>query len=733
MTHEEAEFLFRDPCGLGVVCGYDLVEVVDIEGVLKNPNAVKQKELFALIQEHLVQLWEQFLVIDTPSEGVHLAYRCSAVGKNQRLAVDAGGKVLIETRGIGGYVLTLTSPPECHPLNKPYTKRHGSWLKLPEITIEQRDILFSCCRSFNRLIKDVPVAHRSKPNGHAGKRPGDDYNARGDALSVLLGHGWKVSGRQNGSAYLTRPGKDKGISASFGHVAPNVMYVFSSNAVPFENDRAYDAFGIVAQLEYDGDTSKAAKALHEQGYGEPLPLPIPRPHDPDPVTPVAPQELTDTPAALNTKVTEDNVALEFEAKFKDDLRYCDAWGRWLEWDKSRWKVERTLRAFDYSRRIARRLNTSGSVTPAKASFARGVEAFCRASRVFATETKDWDRDCFQFNTSKGTLDLQTGTFSKHRKSDHITKVSNIAPVEGRAHPVFSMFLRDITLGDEALVEYLQRALGSCLSGAIQDNFLLFWYGTGQNGKNTFGDLVAWILGDYAKVIPIETLIANKNNSHPTTLANLRGLRLAVCSEVSEGSYWDESRVKSLTGDTEISARFMRQDFFEFKRTHKHLVYGNHRPMLRIVDMGMRSRLHIVPFKAYFPPDARDPLMRQKLEAEAPAILQWLIDGHAKWLEDGYLKKCSAVQAETDSYFDAQSTNEAWLAECCIEGDGRQASAKELYQSFKSWKESRGEGVISQTRWGEWMSQRAYEKARHGTGIVYSGVELKPQSVLDFRP
>jgi putative DNA primase/helicase len=154
-------------------------------------------------------------------------------------------------------------------------------------------------------------------------------------------------------------------------------------------------------------------------------------------------------------------------------------------------------------------------------------------------------------------------------------------------------------------------------------------------------------------------------------------------------------------------------------------------MLRIVDPGMQARLHIVPFKAHFPPDARDPDMRRKLEAEAPQILSWLIAGHSQWLEDGYLKKCSAVQSETESYFEAQSTNEAWLMECCIEGTDRYASARELYQSFKSWKESRGEGVISQNRWGEWMGQR-FDKRRTGGGFIYQSVELKPQSVLDFK-
>jgi putative DNA primase/helicase len=260
---------------------------------------------------------------------------------------------------------------------------------------------------------------------------------------------------------------------------------------------------------------------------------------------------------------------------------------------------------------------------------------------------------------------------------------------------------------------------------------LFWYGTGQNGKNTFGDLITWILGDYAKVIPTDTLISTKSIQHPTTLANLRGVRLAVCSEVSEGSYWDEARLKSLTGDTEIAARFMRQDFFEFQRTHKHLVYGNHRPLLRIVDPGIQSRLHIIPFKAHFPPDARDPDMRKKLETEAPQILSWLIAGHEQWLEDGYLKKCTAVQAETDSYFESQSTNDTWLKECCLEEHDTRGTANELYASYKKWKQERGEGALSQTRWGEWMAQR-FIRGRNSYGILYDGVRLKPESALSFQ-
>jgi len=431
-------------------------------------------------------------------------------------------------------------------------------------------------------------------------------------------------------------------------------------------------------------------------------------------------------AAL-TDPTEDNIARTFEAQYANQLRYCDAWGHWFIWDKSRWAQERTLLAFHYARLLARDANRTGSKAPSKASFARGVEFLARSSRTFATLPEQWDRDSMLFNSPANTQDLRSGELRRHKKTDHITRCSRVAPQAG-PHPIFDRFLRDITLEDSALADYHQRSLGACLSGAIQDNFLLFWYGTGQNGKNTLGDLIEWILGDYAKVIPAETLMTDKHGpKHPTDLANLRGVRLAISSEVEEGSYFNEQRIKSLTGDAMISARFMRQDFFEFTRTHKHLVYGNHRPLLRVVDPALRARLHIVPFRAHFPPEARDPDMAKKLRAEAPQILAWLIDGHETWLHDGYLRKCKAVQDETDLYFEAQSTPDMWIAECCDVGEERYGAAAEMYKSYKAWKESRGEGAVSQTRWGEWMSTR-YRRTRKSGSYWYEGLDLQREAV-----
>jgi hypothetical protein len=159
---------------------------------------------------------------------------------------------------------------------------------------------------------------------------------------------------------------------------------------------------------------------------------------------------------------------------------------------------------------------------------------------------------------------------------------------------------------------------------------------------------------YSKTVPAETLMEVRGNRHPTELANLMGVRLAISNEIEEGEHWAEARLKSLTGDEMIAARFMRQDFFEFRKTHKHVIAGNHKPALRLVDEAIRRRLHLIPWSAKFDKGRRDREMPQKLRAEAGAILAWAIRGCQRWLNVS-LNAPEIVRSATENYLSAQDT------------------------------------------------------------------------------
>src|ERR1019366_636472 len=124
-----------------------------------------------------------------------------------------------------------------------------------------------------------------------------------------------------------------------------------------------------------------------------------------------------------------------------------------------------------------------------------------------------------------------------------------------------------------------------------------------------------LMGDYAKAAPIETFLDSKHEQHPTNLAGLQGARLVTAVETEDGKRWAESRIKALTGGDRISARFMRQNFFEFTPQFKLFVAGNHKPGLRSVDEAMRRRFNLLPFTVTIPVAERDLELGQKLREE----------------------------------------------------------------------------------------------------------------------
>lgn len=431
-------------------------------------------------------------------------------------------------------------------------------------------------------------------------------------------------------------------------------------------------------------------------------------------------------ATIMQHPTQDGIALVFARRFEGNLRYAHQMGRWMYWDGQRWLPDDIGRAFEFARGVARFHNRDGNRNIASATFCTGVEKFAKGDPSLAMRGTEFDTDNYLLNTPAGTYDLREGKLRSHQQDDYLTKITAVGPVAAGGDR-FRQFLLEITGGDGELVRFLQIALGACLSGAVESHWMMFWTGDGRNGKNTLGDLVMFCLGDYARKIPVATLMEKGHEAHPTELASLLGVRLATSSEVNDGSHWDESRINELTGDSHISARFMRGDFFEFPRTHKHLIYGNHRPQLRSVTEALKARLLIVPFKQCFT-GREDPALPETLKAEAGAVLQWLIDGHAEWLRLGRrLPLCAAVIAETADYFSAQATVDMWVAECCelVALDDRPScqlpKASDLYNSYNFWKKGRGEQPMSNARWSEAIRKRfSREKS---DGYRYRGLRL----------
>jgi putative DNA primase/helicase len=440
--------------------------------------------------------------------------------------------------------------------------------------------------------------------------------------------------------------------------------------------------------------------------------------------------------ALLQAPTQDNIALVVAITMSGRLLYDHTAEQWLEWDGTRWKPDETGKSFDAIRHLTRRVNRKGKSSLATSSFFHGVEAICKSDRTFAVVGSDLDQDEYLLNTPAGTVDLRTGKIRPHNPSDMITKITSASPspVGGKR---FLRFMNEVTGGDRQLIKFIQVSLGACLSGATSSHWLLFWIGDGRNGKNTLGDLVMKIMHVYAKKMPSSNLMSKKNEGHPTEIAMLKGARLVVSSEINDGDHWNESRINEFTGDAILSGRFIQGNFFDFRRTHKHLIYGNHRPQLRAVTNAIKARIKIIPFSQSFL-GREETGIEDTLFGERDYVLHWLIEGHNEWLDAGRkLPPCEAVEKELKDYFESQSTVDMWLSECTrtIDGDDRSWSSctksSDLFGNYSNWKKSRGESPVSMVRWSETMKKHFQWKASNG--VRFRGVELFGTTEIENQP
>jgi putative DNA primase/helicase len=430
--------------------------------------------------------------------------------------------------------------------------------------------------------------------------------------------------------------------------------------------------------------------------------------------------------------TDEALALRFAERHELDLRYVDAWGRWLRYDGQRWALDDTLLAFDLAREICREAaaecdNKKLRRVLASAKTVAAVERLSKADRRLAASTDQWDADPWLLNTPDGTLDLRTGQLRPHNRHDYLTKITSVSPDGGC--PVWLAHLLRIMDGNSDLVAYLQRVFGYALTGSTREHALFFGYGTGANGKGVTIGTVANILAEYHRTAAIETFTASNSDRHPTELAGLRGARLVSSNETERGRQWAESRIKTLTGGDKIEARFMRQDFFEFQPQMKLFIFGNHKPGLTSVDEAIRRRLHLIPFTVTIPADERDKDLPERLRGEWPGILAWMVEGCLAWQREG-LNPPAAVRDATAAYLENEDLFGQWLAEASDAEVGNTYKWEPvgvLYESWRAYADRAGEKAGSKKAFSETMQGRGFVACQkgHAKTRCLEGVRLRP--------
>jgi putative DNA primase/helicase len=386
------------------------------------------------------------------------------------------------------------------------------------------------------------------------------------------------------------------------------------------------------------------------------------------------------------------------------------------------KICREIAKDEKQKELHRRVAANG------ATVAR-VERLLRYDPRITANADQWDRDPMLLNTPGGTVDLRTGEMREHRREDFITLTAAATPAPpGTPCPTkWAAFLERVFNGDADLIAYVQKVAGYCTTGETGEHVFWFCFGTGRNGKTTFVDVLADILGDYAMVTQTATLLATRNDKHTADLAALRGARLVVASETEKGRAWAEARLKGMVAGDPISCQHMRREWFTYTPEFKVIVIGNNRPTIRNPDEAMRARLHLVPFNAFIPEAERDKRLAHKLQKEWPAILRWMIDGCIQWQKDGHLKPPPAVADASAEYFEAEDTFAAWKSEHLEEEflANRFETSADLFRSWRQWSDQNGSRPGTHTEFAESLKKHFTKGVEgHDNIRVYWGARFR---------
>ncbi len=454
-------------------------------------------------------------------------------------------------------------------------------------------------------------------------------------------------------------------------------------------------------------------------------------------------------------LSHDQLALDLGQRSWDaNARYVAIWDRWLFWTGTCWQRDETLehvsRARAYLRTRAVELQDwadkkatgagagPGGLDPQGArNWAReqgktlrnkttvmAVVNLARANPASAATHEAFDADRLLLGTPGGTVDLRTGVLRLARREDMISRQTTCEPAEvGASAPRWTSFLREIMDGDEETIGFLQRAAGYALTGATTEHKLLFLHGSGRNGKSVFLNTLLDIWGDYGRRVAASTFLNSQTERHPTDLASLQGARLAIASELPRGKTWDEATIKDLTGGDRMTARFMRQDFFEFEPQLTLMIAGNTQPSFRGVDEAIRSRVVLVPFRVTIPEAKRDGSLGEKLRQEAPAILRWCIDGAVEWQRRG-LDVPPAIAAASAAYFDEEDTLRQFLQDETRADLHAIVSTDDLMQRFVQWSDRQGLDAWSKRTLVKELKMRGFTDAASNGSRGLRGLRLR---------
>lgn len=362
-----------------------------------------------------------------------------------------------------------------------------------------------------------------------------------------------------------------------------------------------------------------------------------------------------------------------------------------------------------------------------------VSALQAAKPMLEISVSDLDRDGFLLNTPDGTYYLPDGLEGRrdHSPEDYITKITAAGPGD-QGKELWLDALDKIFCKDKSLIDYVQQIVGMAAVGRVYMEAMIIAYGEGSNGKSTFWNTIARVLGTYSGNMSADALTVGCKRNVKPELAEAKGKRLIIAAELEEGMRLNTSVIKQLCSTDEIFAEKKYKDPFSFTPSHTLVLYTNHLPKVGAMDSGIWRRLIVIPFNAKITGGNDQKNYADYLvENAAPFVMAWIIEGAEKAIGQNFHIPAPACVKEAINKY--KSDND-WLAhflnDCCERGDGYEVGSGKFYSEYRAYCARVGDFTRSTTEFYNAVEQAGFKRVKKKHSMWILGLRLLERDFVD---
>ena len=362
-----------------------------------------------------------------------------------------------------------------------------------------------------------------------------------------------------------------------------------------------------------------------------------------------------------------------------------------------------------------------------------VSALQAAKPMLEISVSDLDRDGFLLNTPDGTYYLPDGLEGRrdHSPEDYITKITAAGPGD-QGKELWLDALDKIFCKDKSLIDYVQQIVGMAAVGRVYMEAMIIAYGEGSNGKSTFWNTIARVLGTYSGNMSADALTVGCKRNVKPELAEVKGKRLIIAAELEEGMRLNTSVIKQLCSTDDIFAEKKYKDPFSFTPSHTLVLYTNHLPKVGAMDSGIWRRLIVTPFNAKITGGNDQKNYADYLvENAAPFVMAWIIEGAEKAIGQNFHIPAPACVKEAINKY--KSDND-WLAhflnDCCERGDGYEVGSGKFYSEYRAYCARVGDFTRSTTEFYNAVEQAGFKRVKKKHSMWILGLRLLERDFVD---